>query len=443
MTNQMIIGLGAFSSAGSDPRSWQHHESLSKTYPDFEGQIRMAQTAERGKFHFLFFGDFPGQISESNEAIPQMAPDPLISIAAAAMHTSAVGFAATMATEWHSPFNIARQFKALDALSGGRIAWNAVTGSNRQAAALYGKTLPSSTERYGRAEEFVQIVQSYWASWEKGALEAGDGERIFADYNKLKPVSFRGHYLSAQGVLPIPPTPQGQPVMFHSGGSPNSIAFAARYADVYITQVWTVADAVRQRRQLRQAAVATGRSPDDVKFIAGLSPVIANSKREALDKHSFFVDTNLRQQLNYMSMIFGTEFTTSDLERAIPQEIINNAKHGYISDPRQPQVVAIAEEGWNLRDVINHSVINYHPTVLGTAQDVIDHMKLWFSSGAADGFWVLPDTHDADLVRFVDEVVPVLQKEELFHKDYMGSTLRENLGLREQYGIDPRIVKEI
>jgi hypothetical protein len=35
-------------------------------------------------------------------------------------------------------------------------------------------------------------------------------------------------------------------------------------------------------------------------------------------------------------------------------------------------------------------------------------------------------------------VVPILQQRGLFHKDYEGNTLRENLGAPEQYGIDPR-----
>lgn len=69
----------------------------------------------------------------------------------------------------------------------------------------------------------------------------------------------------------------------------------------------------------------------------------------------------------------------------------------------------VASEGWTLRDIISHSVIDYHPAVQGTATDIADHMQQWFEAGAADGFWVMPDVNEFDLRRFVDEVVPELQ----------------------------------
>ena len=53
----------------------------------------------------------------------------------------------------------------------------------------------------------------------------------------------------------------------------------------------------------------------------------------------------------------------------------------------------------------------------------------YFTAPACDGFVVgatcVPGTYE-DFVRFV---VPELQKRGLYHKDYRGATLRENLGL--------------
>jgi hypothetical protein len=40
---------------------------------------------------------------------------------------------------------------------------------------------------------------------------------------------------------------------------------------------------------------------------------------------------------------------------------------------------------------------------------------------------------------FVEEVVPLLQARGLFHHEYEGRTLRKNLGVPDQYGIDSRI----
>lgn len=436
----MIIGMANFSAAGSQALAWRDSESHSSSYPDFEGYAHSAQLAEKGKFHFLFLGNFPGMLPDNNAEPPSMTPDPVVTIAAMAAKTSHIGFAATIASEWHEPFNVARQFKALDSYTAGRTALNAVTGSNPQAAALYGKEIPSSMERYGRANEFVQIIQALWGAWNKEASESIEDTHIFADYSKVNRLHLQGSYLQMSGALPLPPTPQGQPVMFHSGGSPNSINFAGRYADVYVTEVWTPEEAADQRRQLRNAAIEAGREPDDVKFIVGLMTTIADSKREALDRHAVFMEPKVAQQVRYLSMFFNTSLTVDDLDRALTEEEIENAKSSRVGDPRHSIALKVAAEGWTIRDIINHSVIDYHPAVQGTAQVIADHMEHWFKVGAVDGFWVMPDVHAIDLHRFVDEVVPELQKRGLYHHDYEGKTLRENLGLRDQYGIDSRIL---
>ncbi|MHA6645955.1 hypothetical protein [Mesorhizobium sp. A623] len=53
----------------------------------------------------------------------------------------------TVSTTFNEPYNIARQFKALDLMSHGRAGWNAVTSSGEDVAANYGKRVPSSGDR--------------------------------------------------------------------------------------------------------------------------------------------------------------------------------------------------------------------------------------------------------------------------------------------------------
>jgi alkanesulfonate monooxygenase len=56
-------------------------------------------------------------------------------------------------------------------------------------------------------------------------------------------------------------------------------------------------------------------------------------------------------------------------------------------------------------------------------------MEEWFTSGAADGFNVLPPFFPNSLDEFVELVVPELQRRGLYRTAYDGPTLRENLGL--------------
>ena len=84
------------------------------------------------------------------------------------------------------------------------------------------------------------------------------------------------------------------------------------------------------------------------------------------------------------------------------------------------------------RDFITHSrrgTINESPVFCGTAQDVADELEDWFRTEVCDGF-VLSATHRPGAYEdFARLVVPELQRRGLFHMDYAGTTLRENLGL--------------
>ena len=69
------------------------------------------------------------------------------------------------------------------------------------------------------------------------------------------------------------------------------------------------------------------------------------------------------------------------------------------------------------------------PTFVGSPRMVADRFEEWFTGGGCDGFVIaathVPGTYE-DFVRLV---VPELQRRGLFHSDYEGETLRENLGL--------------
>jgi hypothetical protein len=51
----------------------------------------------------------------------------------------------------------------------------------------------------------------------------------------------------------------------------------------------------------------------------------------------------------------------------------------------------------------------------------------------------LPDVYEDGVDTFVDQVVPILRERGIYPEDYVGATLRENLGVPDQYGLDPRL----
>ncbi len=88
------------------------------------------------------------------------------------------------------------------------------------------------------------------------------------------------------------------------------------------------------------------------------------------------------------------------------------------------------QPGMTVRDLYKHFAgARGHGLIIGTPKDVVDHMELWVGEKACDGFNMMPPLYPRDLQRFVDLVVPELQRRGLYRKAYEGSTLRENLGL--------------
>jgi N-acetyl-S-(2-succino)cysteine monooxygenase len=70
-----------------------------------------------------------------------------------------------------------------------------------------------------------------------------------------------------------------------------------------------------------------------------------------------------------------------------------------------------------------------HGMCVGTVEGLVDHMQLWLDTGGCDGFNIMPAWFPDELDLFVDQVVPVLQRRDLFRKEYAGSMLRDHLGL--------------
>lgn len=438
MNKQMLIGMHLGNGYGSQPGAWRMPGVDPESYTSFDARVRQAQAAERGKFQFLFLPDGPSVVADIDNEPPHFNLDVMLTLAAVARATERIGLVATGSTTFNEPYNIARQFKALDVMSHGRAGWNAVTSSGEDVAANYGRRLPSSADRYARAHETVQLVQALWGSWGLDAWVHDQSSGRFAKGDDIAPINMGGQHVSSRGPLYIPPSEQGQPVIFHAGGSPNAHALAGRYASVVIGAAFTIEDARAQRTAFREAAERAGRSPDEIKFIAGLMTTIAGSRREALDRRIALTGRTIPQRAAYLQQMLGVRIDLNRLDQPLSQAQLESARPS-MGDPRSAHALKIAREGWSVRDVLAHGVIDYHPAIVGPPVEAADHMQAWFEAGAVDGFWISPDVYDDGIDALVDGVVPILQERGLFHLDYEGTTLRDHIGAPFQYGMDPRL----
>lgn len=439
MSRDVILGMTLTDGYGNLHGAWRAPGVDPGNYTDIDASIRYARAAERGLFSFLFTPDFPAVRGDVEHSTVSNVLDPIVSLTAIARATDRIGFVATGSTTFQEPFNLARQFKALDVVSHGRAGWNAVTTSDAAVAANYGRPVAERAERYERAHEVIQITQALWGSWEAGAWVKDQAGDRFIDPSKLRPINLQGEHVASRGPLAIPPSAQGQPVVFTAGGpSPHLLAIAGRYASGFIAEVWTIEEARAQRELVRDAARAAGRDPDEIKYFAGLMTTVAPTVRDGLDRRLALAGAVLEARLPHLGAMIGVELRPERIDVPLTEGELAVARPSP-ADPRSGVALDVARSGWSPRDVLAHGVIDFHPTVVGPGSLHADHMQEWFEAGAVDGFWVSPDVYEDGVDAFVDEVVPVLQERGLYPRAYRGATLRENLGVPAQYGADPRI----
>jgi alkanesulfonate monooxygenase SsuD/methylene tetrahydromethanopterin reductase-like flavin-dependent oxidoreductase (luciferase family) len=67
--------------------------------------------------------------------------------------------------------------------------------------------------------------------------------------------------------------------------------------------------------------------------------------------------------------------------------------------------------------------------IVGGPKEIADRLEEMFAGRGCDGFVIAATYVPGSYADFVRHVVPELQRRGLFHSDYAGKTLRENLGL--------------
>jgi alkanesulfonate monooxygenase SsuD/methylene tetrahydromethanopterin reductase-like flavin-dependent oxidoreductase (luciferase family) len=216
---------------------------------------------------------------------------------------------------------------------------------------------------------------------------------------------------------------------------------AGKFANVIIGMPSSIEEGLAQRDTIRQAAAQAGRDPEDIKFLAFAGFTIGDTEREALDaRRTLDAHIDVRGPLARLSAYLGLQ---QQLTR--PDEPLTTAQlaavQAHPQDARSIRAVELAHAGWSPRDILAHAVFDPYPSVVGTAEQVADHLQEWFEADAADGFMLNFDDFHTGIGDFVDQVIPVLRERGIFPDSYEGSTLRDHLGLPPQYGLNPRTAR--
>jgi FMN-dependent oxidoreductase (nitrilotriacetate monooxygenase family) len=296
----------------------------------------------------------------------------------------------------------------------------------------YGFDAPLDFEtRYARAHEEIEVVQGLWESWRDGAFRRDKAEGVYLDRSKMHVLDHKGPHFSSKGPLDVAPSPQGSPVIVAAGDSPAAHEMAARYANIQYAP--TNGDIERARasyRQVKDRMTALGRKEDELWIMPGLMPIVGQTEREAIAKRDALCKlVHPRNGLGMLEPLFG-DLTALDLDGPLPRS----------AEPPADKLGGYAKQVFD-RAMAEHMTIrqtyeamsvgeSWFMTRIGTPKVIADEMEEWFTSGAADGFNILPHWMPGGVDDLIQLIVPELQRRNLFKREYQGTTLRELLGLQ-------------
>ncbi|BCZ85633.1 monooxygenase (plasmid) [Paraburkholderia terrae] len=350
-----------------------------------------------------------------------------------ARETSHIGLIATASTTYTEPFNLVRQFASLDHISGGRVGWNIVTSWVGGAAPNFGYDRTSEhSERYACAVEFVEIAKALWDSRANDAIIDDAASGRFLDRERARRSDRKGRFYNVAGPLILPRSPQGRPVLVQAGSSATGDAFAARHAEAVFTTHLTKGSAADFYAELKQPAIAAGRSADEIVILPG-SAAIGSTDAEG---HALLEElnglTDIDVGLSRLSNRFGGHgFSALPLDQPLSRDDFPDPSTVQAARSRVDVITdLVAHERPTLRTLLRQLAgARGHLTLAGSPERIADVIEDWIESHAADGFNIVPPVLPAQLDIFVDHVVPILRKHGIFRRDYEADTLRGHYGL--------------
>lgn len=435
MRQMVLVGFLQAQNCTTLASSWRHPESRSDFLTADYFQT-IAHILEAGKFQLAFFDDrlaMPDMLGGDHahtvaNGIRCVKMDPVTVLMAMAAKTKRLGLGSTYSTTYYEPFHVARVFATADLMTGGRAAWNIVTSVNDGEAANMGLAHHMEHDlRYDRADEFMEVVLGHWDTWEDDALVVDKSAGLFARPGKVHRLAHHGRFFRSRGPFTVPRSPQGHPVLIQAGSSGRGKRFAAHWAETVFVAYPDLDAAKQEYAAMKEDIARHGRDPDLVTLNTIAYPVVAATRAEAEDKMAVIergyreVDglSLLSEALNFDFAAKGLDepFTDEELASMSGMQAMRDRVTRIKPHPTPLDFLAITRRG------------RPREAIVGGPKEIADRLEQWFVERGCDGY-VIGGTHMpgtfADFVRFV---VPELQQRGLFHREYHGATLRENLGL--------------
>ncbi|MCW2525004.1 MAG: nitrilotriacetate monooxygenase component, partial [Frankiales bacterium] len=335
----------------SDPAAGSHIE--------FDSFRRFAQTAERGKFDFMFLAEGL-RLREQNGLIYDLdvvgRPDTFTILAALAAVTDKLGLTGTINSTFNEPYEVARQFASLDHLSAGRAAWNVVTswdaftGENFRRGGYL-----AQEDRYSRARTFLGTTLELFDSWQGQEILADKESGVFLSDPQAGAFAHHDRHFDIEGQFNVPRSPQGRPVIFQAGDSEDGRDFAASSADAIFTGHSTLTAGQAFYADVKGRLAKYGRQNDELLILPAATFVLGDTDADAAERAQEVrrAQVSPATAIKFLEQLWNTDLSDFDVDGPLPafdpvvgDELISKGRASARQFAKDP--VALANE-WRER----------------------------------------------------------------------------------------------
>jgi FMN-dependent oxidoreductase (nitrilotriacetate monooxygenase family) len=425
--------FGWFVGRGYSPHSWNQHwtGNIGHDWMKPDLYIDLARGLERACFDCMIMEDgsfvpeafrgSPKWYLHHAYSVPKSDPLPLVPVVAYA--TKRVGVVATITSSFYPPYIAARLGATLDQITDGRVGLNVVTAHNDLSAQNFGLEKHYEHDlRYEMADEWLEIVNRLWTSWEPDAIAADPETGVFADYTKIHPINYAGRFYKSRGPLNTAPGPQRRPVICQAGGSPAGRAFAARHADLIIAKERSVEGAKKYRHDISRLMTPHGRQPADCKVLFNTSVVVGETMDDAKYKRARMtaaLEKTIDVRLAGMSYLTMIDFSKFDLDKPLPTVTTNASRasfEAYLSgDGSKTLREMMLDPGSGGLDFV------------GTPDSIAAEMQETMQEIGGDGFLIQDPLTRRAIAEVTDGLAPALKRRGILQSDYPHKNFRDNL----------------
>jgi alkanesulfonate monooxygenase SsuD/methylene tetrahydromethanopterin reductase-like flavin-dependent oxidoreductase (luciferase family) len=190
----------------------------------------------------------------------------------------------------------------------------------------------------------------------------------------------------------------------------------------------SIAEGLAYREEMNQRLLATAAIRRTFKIIAGVLPVVVNSNAEKEERQQLNEQLMSDQMaIDLLSSYLRMDLSAYPVDQPLPplpdEETFDGIRTALQADPRLRSALTILELGKLLLQSSDSWLL------IGSAEEIASALTETWRAGAADGFNLMFPLLPGDFDRFVEQVVPILQRSGAMRDRYPTGTLREKLGL--------------